>query len=275
MNTKKILTIAIFLFLFLPVITWAASFSYTPMEQIPGFATDGNFYNYIAAVYKFGIWGVGVSALLMITIGGYMYISSAANVASVDKSKAVITDAIIGLILALISYLLLYEINPNLVRLDSGTVATIATQPVPITTPTTPTGAPVTDSKCSSMNDAINNNSSGVDPKTLKAIIDGGEGCNKSLSTDGYGSCGYSQALPAIRTACGIPGDATTSCLAIQNDPQLDANCAAWLIKSNNSRCPMTDIQQVASCYNSGKPNNCAKTTDNYCTRVLNSYASL
>jgi hypothetical protein len=128
MKTKKILTSAIFLSLFLPIITWAASFSYTPMEQIPGFATDGNFYNYIGAVYKFGIWGVGISALLMITIGGYMYIASAANVASIDKAKAVITDAIVGLSLALISYLLLYVINPNLVRLSGGNIANVATQ---------------------------------------------------------------------------------------------------------------------------------------------------
>jgi hypothetical protein len=134
MKTKKILTSAIFLPLFLPLLAWAASFSYTPMEQIPGFATDGNFYNYISAVYNFGIWGVGVSALLMITIGGYMYISSAANVASVDKSKAVITDAVIGLILALISYLLLYVINPNLVRLDKGEVASTATTTTVTTT---------------------------------------------------------------------------------------------------------------------------------------------
>jgi len=129
MNQKKIFTGAIFLSLFLPLLTQAASFSYTPMETIPGFATDGNFYNYIAAVYKFGIWGVGISALLMITIGGYMYMMSAANVASAEKAKGVITDAIIGLILALVSYLLLYEINPNLVRLDQGKIASTAIHP--------------------------------------------------------------------------------------------------------------------------------------------------
>jgi hypothetical protein len=32
----------------------------------------------------------------------------------------------------------------------------------------------------------------------------------------------------------------------------------------------MTNIREVGSCYNSGKPNNCANTTANYCGRLEN-----
>lgn len=96
-----------------------SAFNYTPMEKIPGFEnqTNGDFYTYIALVYKFGIWAVGIAALLMISIGGFMYVTSAGNNSSMEKAKGVITDAIIGLILALTSYLLLYIINPDLVRI--------------------------------------------------------------------------------------------------------------------------------------------------------------
>lgn len=131
---KQMLASSLFLLtiLFLPAFVSAASFNYTPMEQIPGFSTTGGFCSYISAVYKFGIWAVGIAAMLMIMIGGYMYMMSAGNTASTGKAKSVITDAIIGLILALTSYLILYEINPNLlsckISAGDGTAAT-RTQP--------------------------------------------------------------------------------------------------------------------------------------------------
>lgn len=102
----------------------------------------------------------------------------------------------------------------------------------------------------------------------LKTVVTAGEGCNKSVSTDGFGSCGYSQALPAVREWCGITGTAAETCAKVQNDVNLDINCAAKLIKDNNKRCSMSDIREVGSCYNSGKKNNCAKTTANYCGRL-------
>ena len=97
-----------------------ASFNYPLMEGIPGFANPGdtiNFYTYVADVYKFGIWAIGIAALLMIVIGGYMYIMSAGNNSMMEKAKGVITDAIIGIIMVMTAYVLLYEINPNLVQI--------------------------------------------------------------------------------------------------------------------------------------------------------------
>ena len=145
---------------------------------------------------------------------------------------------------------------------------------------TTPTGnggnLNCKDGKCAKKEDVANaakSNASGVEADILMAIVDAGEGCNKSVSSDGYGSCGYSQALPSIRTKCGITGSASESCSKIQNNIQLDLNCAAWLIKDNAGRCGL-DIRNVASCYNSGKPNNCANTTNRYCDRVETYYKS-
>jgi hypothetical protein len=98
--------------------TSGGSFAYTPMEKIPGFeSVGGDFPQYILAVYRFGLWTIGIAALLMIMIGGFMYITSAGNNAAMGKAKGVITDAIIGLILALCSYLLLWTINPELLQI--------------------------------------------------------------------------------------------------------------------------------------------------------------
>jgi hypothetical protein len=119
-------------------------FTYIPMEQIPGQpdsclndttgapvnlnangtcpagsrdtrATD--FYTYVGYLYKFGIAAVGIAALFMIIVGGFMYITSAGNNAKMESAKGVITDAIVGLILALSAYLILYTINPELVNI--------------------------------------------------------------------------------------------------------------------------------------------------------------
>jgi len=92
----------------------ATSTSYTPMEEIPGFGKPTDFPEYLMAVYKFGLWIVGLSAMLMILIGGYMYLTSAGNNAAMGTAKKIITDAIAGLILALVSWILLYAINPDL-----------------------------------------------------------------------------------------------------------------------------------------------------------------
>lgn len=127
------------LFLLLPFFPQAAppNLQYTPLENIPGFeaaSKTGDFYDYIQAVYKFGIWAVGISALLMISIGGFMYITSAGNNSSMEKAKSVITDAIIGLVLALTSYLILYIINPDLVNIQKLAPIGVA----PTVTPTVP-----------------------------------------------------------------------------------------------------------------------------------------
>ncbi len=90
---------------------------YTPMEEIPGMGKPTNFYDYVIAIYKFGIGGIGICAMLMIIIGGYMYMTSAGNNASMESAKGVITDAIVGLLLAFSSFLILYVINPDLVKI--------------------------------------------------------------------------------------------------------------------------------------------------------------
>ena len=93
------------------------TFSYQLLEAIPGIFSKGatpDFNTYVSGIYKFLILIVGICALFMITVGGYMYITSAGNTASMGKARSIIFDAIIGLVLALLAYLIFYTINPNL-----------------------------------------------------------------------------------------------------------------------------------------------------------------
>lgn len=97
-----------------------SNFDYLPMETVPGVFTANtsapNFNALISNIYSFLITIVGICALFMITMGGYMYLTSAGNTALAGKAKSVITDAIIGLVLALLAYLIFYTINPALVN---------------------------------------------------------------------------------------------------------------------------------------------------------------
>lgn len=99
-----------------------AAYTYTPMEKIPGTAENsGDFPQYIMAIYKFAIWTVGIAAMFMVTIGGFMYFGAAGNTSKLEKAKTVITDALLGVVMVLTAWLLLYTINPDMtsINLDS------------------------------------------------------------------------------------------------------------------------------------------------------------
>ena len=94
---------------------------YTPMESIPGSGDVSNistFPAYVQAIYKFAVWSVGIAALLMISIGGFMYFTAAGNTSKVEDAKRVISDALFGLIAVMVASMILYKINPDLVNLN-------------------------------------------------------------------------------------------------------------------------------------------------------------
>ena len=126
-----------------------AEFKYTLLESFPGFFTAGTtgpeLPAMILAIYKFGIWTVGIAGLFMLTIGGFMYMASAGNNATVTSAKKIIADSLLGIVAALGAYLIMYVINPDLTniniaftqaQLGAGTGAAPATTP-----PVTPGGA--------------------------------------------------------------------------------------------------------------------------------------
>lgn len=76
--------------------------------------TSINLSDFISYAYKFMLALAVVLAVFMITVGGFEYmLSGAANTKSDALKK--IQDAVWGLLLALVAYLLLYTIDPNLV----------------------------------------------------------------------------------------------------------------------------------------------------------------
>ena len=282
-NTKKILTISIIaVAIFFAVHNNVSAFEYKLLEAFPGFFSKGsspNLPDMILAIYKFGIWTVGICGLLMITIGGVMYMGSAGNNANAESAKRIITDSLIGIVAALGAYLFMYVINPDLtiIKLSLTTAGTgTGTSTTKLTTSGTATtvSCSSTKGKCSQVDDAISKNSSGVDGKMLKTLIAGGEGCDNSHSSDGK-SCGYGQVqYQYMRSVCGLSGTDSELCSRMKSDIQLDINCTAKFVKTETTRCAKkkfgnTNASSMGSCYNA---NGKSCGTKNYCQRTQTYY---
>jgi len=246
-----------------------AQTKYTPMEGIPGLIKPGqsvDFPTYLMAIYKFGLWAIGISAVFMIMIGGYMYLTSAGNNSQTGKAKGIITDAIAGVILALVSYVLLYTINPELVQFKplkgiSGTSGTTAgtndgntlsknkaygkacpdiTSKIPIDFSKAANDTEIKlDSKCDKFNFS---NSFGVSEKILRTIAQIESSCGTNKGKSKADCCGLMQL---------DPDTAGASCNELINDDNLSIRLAARFISNNQSRHE-GNIEKILAGYNSG-----------------------
>ena len=94
-------------------------FIYTLLQPLPQEGEDlkenVTLKQYLTWAFRFTLALAGFLAVMMIVIGGVEYIISGANEGMRSEAHKRISNAIYGLILALVSYLVLYTINPNLV----------------------------------------------------------------------------------------------------------------------------------------------------------------
>lgn len=72
--------------------------------------------DYLGYIFKFGIGLAGVLAVFMLILAGIQYMGSD-SFFSKEESKSSIANALIGLLIALASYLILNTLNPDLVNL--------------------------------------------------------------------------------------------------------------------------------------------------------------
>ncbi|NTW26704.1 MAG: hypothetical protein HGA36_00010 [Candidatus Moranbacteria bacterium] len=126
-------------------------FNYKLLGSFPGFFSAGQTMNdfpaLIIAIYKFGIWTVGIAGLFMLVVGGFMYMASAGNTSTAGNARGIIWDSLLGIVAALGAYLILYVINPDLTKINLNFT------PVEVTegTPMGPAGIckPATTAECS------------------------------------------------------------------------------------------------------------------------------
>lgn len=80
---------------------------------------------YIAAGYKYFVGVAVILAIVLMMIGGFQWMTSGGNAEGVSAGKKRITHAVTGLALALGSYVILFTINPDLIKLKSINIASI------------------------------------------------------------------------------------------------------------------------------------------------------
>lgn len=99
--------------LFAPILVLAAT-GYVPLESsVTGGQNVSNFGDYLKRVYEIGITITITLAVLYLVIGGFGYITSSASLTKKEDSKNMINNALFGLVLALLSYVILNTISPQ------------------------------------------------------------------------------------------------------------------------------------------------------------------
>ncbi len=87
--------------------------------------------NYIAIIYKFLIGSAGILAGIMIVIAGFEWLTAAGDSGKIKHARERITKALIGLVLALGSYTILYTINPALLSLQLAPIKILREEAIP------------------------------------------------------------------------------------------------------------------------------------------------
>ncbi|MBI5037333.1 MAG: hypothetical protein HZC01_01310 [Candidatus Kerfeldbacteria bacterium] len=93
--------------------------------EIPGVTVnhDGGHYIknlgcYIVGIYRYFAGVAGILTTVFVMYGGFRYVISFGNQSQIQSAKETISSALIGLLLVVSSYTILYFINPNLTRFD-------------------------------------------------------------------------------------------------------------------------------------------------------------
>lgn len=87
------------------------------LPEIPDIDPGAGIASFIKYIFVFGLGAIALLALAQMMRGGIEYVLAAGNVVKHEDAKDTIQQALIGLGLLLVSYLLLNTINPDLVNL--------------------------------------------------------------------------------------------------------------------------------------------------------------
>lgn len=107
-----------------------AATQYKPLVELPAAAPKSGttFVPYLLGMFKLFIWLTAFFATIMVIYGGFQYLSTD-SFSGKSEGKATITRAIEGLLLAIVSWLILYTVNPKLVEFNLDLGYTAPAQP--------------------------------------------------------------------------------------------------------------------------------------------------
>ena len=115
MSIKKTAFIAVLISAIFVGAGFMVAQAYDPLVRLPGLPATGpiNLSQYVIGLYNFLLSIVGIVAVMMLIIGGMKYITAAGNASVIGDAKDTIWNAIFGLLLALLSWVIVSTINPD------------------------------------------------------------------------------------------------------------------------------------------------------------------
>ncbi len=102
---------------------------------------------YISGIYQYAISIAGILAAVVLMAGGVLWLVSGGDSGRISKAKEMIIGSVSGLVILMASYIILYQINPNLVRFGGISVGEMGTSAVD-TEPASDYGNPESTTDC-------------------------------------------------------------------------------------------------------------------------------
>ncbi len=112
---KKIKKVFLLIPLFYPFLVFAQDY-HLPFFKLKE-VSPGSLERFLQNLFKFGLGVAGFLAVVFLIWGSIEYMLYPSNLTQEKKAKEKIWNAIFGLILILATYLILYNINPDLVKI--------------------------------------------------------------------------------------------------------------------------------------------------------------
>ena len=106
-----------------PLVAHGADF--VPLAETPGGSklgqlySSGDFSNFINGLFKFAISLGAIGAVLRLAYAGYLYMGQSDMWSQKGAAKEIIKDVTLGLLLLLSIYLILFQINPDILTLKA------------------------------------------------------------------------------------------------------------------------------------------------------------
>jgi hypothetical protein len=87
---------------------------------------------YITGIYNYGLSVAGILAAIMLMAGGLLWLVSGGDAGRITQAKELIVGSITGLIILAASFIILVQINPNLVKFNPLSIGTISSDITPL-----------------------------------------------------------------------------------------------------------------------------------------------
>ncbi len=88
----------------------------TPTAQGTGLPNDNSITEFIMNIINIALTVAGLIAVLFLIIGGFRYITSAGNEETAESAKKIIINAIIGIVIIILSFVIVRVISEALVN---------------------------------------------------------------------------------------------------------------------------------------------------------------